>query len=508
MNDDWLTCAPAGRPMRTPPPLQSRIPTSAEFYAYNKWMASLGPRFPGCAAHQRFVDHVQQRMDALVQNNPDLSTVPDDAGRVPGPIWFRRWEAHCWGLRLGGRTVPVAGYVPHCGLTSRRGISAQLVWGDEAPLRWRPGFMKKPEPFVFGRHHRQKIVAIKMPTRSLRVALLKLLTLGTRSDLRNCQPFARPITLEEQTPHLDAAQRAGVEGLVLVLDMSPDHARGQYVPFLREQGGVPALHVDCRQEQFLKDNEGRYAELVLTGTSERAENRYLIYELEGEDADAGAVLLLTHTDGPSAFEENGSIALMWLAARFASLRRADRRRSILFAFVPAHFHASGGSTRQFLRQYSHLTRRIRRAIGIEHLGTWEWPDSCGTPYRGRRDAAGQPVPELSLVSVSNRRGIYRWARRMIVPRGQPPLLRRPLLVPSRYLMKALLGWNFFGEGRHTHDAGIPTLGFLPTSNDIFSWWDSDRHDPTNRGHVQKLQPDRAVRECQAMFELARDLVNR
>lgn len=50
-----------------------------------------------------------------------------------------------------------------------------------------------------------------------------------------------------------------------------------------------------------------------------------------------AVLINTHTDGPNACEENGSLALLSMLSYFSSLSVQERPFTLIFLFATGHF---------------------------------------------------------------------------------------------------------------------------------------------------------------------------
>src|SRR5262249_8677643 len=106
---------------------------------------------------------------------------------------------------------------------------------------------------------------------------------------------------------------------------------------------------------------------------------------DGENNDE-TILVVTHSDGTNAVEENGHIGLLELACDAA--RRKHRRR-IVFIFTTAHLRIPavtphGQATTAWLEAHPELwaggsgQAKAVAGLAIEHLGAREYADQGGT----------------------------------------------------------------------------------------------------------------------------------
>lgn len=493
------------------PPAPSTLdtwPSAEELGEFNRWMAGLGPRLTASGAHECLLAEIERALDPVVTPDGPLE-------KIDCLTKFTNWRAETWGLALdGGESFEAAGYMPFSGLTPPDGVTAELVFEE-------PGYWKRAIPLLnlLGpskfkkKKHEGKIVAVSIPTVKFPKWLLKFVSRNRRSDFGGWAPYRRTIALERQLPCLDQAKEAGVQGVIAVLDMSAAHAGKQYLPFSRKVPqtvgeGVPGIHVDWRWKGRLKDHvtrpDGqRNVTVTLTGAvTENDSSRHLIYELPGaraEQSDDEVILLQTHTDGPSAAEENGVMALIALVHHFAGMPQDQRRRTLVFLFATGHFvKAIEGAKDLIWEAPPEWLARTKAAVAIEHLGTKEWIDSCEDGYRPRVDPGGEPRDEPALVFVTG--GKHPLER---LAADHLPAARR-MVIPARWRLGWTLGRRFFGEGQYVACTGVPTVGYVPNPDYMFSF--ADPGAPTRRGHFEKLDPQRMLDELEAFRDLTQELM--
>jgi hypothetical protein len=431
---------------------------------------------------------------------------------------FTNWEATSQSLILVKRPpartptpIPTAGYMPYTGFTGPSGITAPLVFEEPGRLKKILPILNLLFPFKFKPEHRGKIVAVWIPSVQLPKWFLKYLSRNSRSDFRDWTPYRRTITLEFLTPCPNKAADAGVVGIVAVLDMSPQHAEKQYLPFSRPVPlpvgrGVPGIHVDCAQRAAIKahaDDRGE-ATIVLQGTVDtEASSEHLLYTLPGAHVDEKTedeiILVQTHTDGPSAIEENGVMALIALAHRFATLPRSARLRSLKFLFATGHFVKEIEGAKDVIQNNDPpWLVGVKASVAIEHLGTKEWVDDREDGYHVRASAdASRQRDEPALLFVTGGRHPLEKLAHECLPHA------RIIVLPSRCRMM-LLKRKFFGEGQYVACTGVPTVGYLPNPDYMFSY--ADPGGPTRRGHFEKLDPARMETELNAFWKLTCALV--
>lgn len=485
-----------------PPSLAGAWPTAQQLSDFNQWMACLGPRLTGTPEHEKLLQQIESAMGAV----PGLAA-------SPVPTHFIDWrQVSPWPtLQLGpGPPLQAAGYMPHSGLGT---VTGELVFE-------KPGFWKRHIPllnlikrFKFKRSkHEGKIVAVSIPNVAFPKWGLKYLSRCSRSDFANWAPYERTIWLEKTAPCLAEAREAGVKGVIGVLEMSPEHAERQYAPWAREPDrpigeGVPAIYVNSEQGALVEahaQTANPVATLSLDGSVDCcATSRHLVYTLPGASFGGPSdeiVLVQTHTDGPSALEENGPIALIALAHHLAQIPQPNRRRTVVFLFATGHMVKQLEGAKDLLwRDPPSWLERTRVAVAIEHLGATEWIDSAAG-YSGRVDpSSGGPLAEPPLLFVTTGDG----ERLEALVHGHLSEHRR-ILMPARKRMKTFLRRDFFGEGQYVSCAGIPTVGYVPNPSYLFSF--ADPGGLSQRGHFEKLDADRMLAELTELRDLVDVLV--
>ena len=478
------------------PPKLDSWPRSQDLSDFNQWMACLGSRFTATPAHKQLLVQIDEALHSLVQAGVlKKETVP---------VSFENWEAKETSLTLiNGPNMHPVGYMPFSGLTPANGVTAELVFQ-------RPGFWKRHIPLLnlgsplkIRKRHAGKIVAFWVPTEAVPKCLVKYAARSRISDFSDWAPYRRPITLEIQAPCLNKARKQGVKGVVLVLDMSRPHAEGQYLPFTRKAepaiGGVPGLHVDRDQREALENHadKGGKATLVLEGKRDlSATSEHLIYTLPGANsgcADEEIVLIQTHTDGPGAVEENGVMALIALAHRFASVPKAERPRTLVFLFATGHFvKAIEGAKDVVWKHRPAWFSKTKVAVAIEHLGSKEWEDGSAG-YGPRNGSSGKTLDEPVLLFVPGNKHPLAELAAYNLP------LARKVVIPARGRTKTVFGRKVFGEGQYVACAGVPTVGYVPNPDYMFSY--ADPGGSEQPGHFEKLDPARMLSELEGFRSL-------
>ncbi|WP_311267718.1 hypothetical protein [Sphingobium sp. WCS2017Hpa-17] len=410
------------------------IPDRDTLWHWIERLNAFGPRLTASPAHQKSVDYIAEELAAMGL------TVHRDTHRI------RRWTPGRTALRLeDGTSIPVAAPYPYSGRTGPDGMTAPLVWFDNAPKDFSAA--------------RGKIAIV--PVGRLDLTTLTTLMLFDRratlpdesADIANGEivPVLGPLT----NIFLDRARAAGVRGVICLFEgLSDALAQGQVLPFTTPYADCPALWVGDGQRDNLHQAAARGASATLTleATLADADTDTLHVVLEGSNPHE-TIIVNTHTDGPNACEENGPAGLLALARAHAV--RQDRRRSIIFVFATGHFQipqlvdGHGQATTAWLRRHPELWdgqpghARAVAGLTLEHLGCMEWKD---------RDDRPAPTGRLEreIVYATNRQmeQVYRAS-----VAGRSKL--RSLVVAPR------LAHIFLGEGAPLYQCGIPSISLVP-----------------------------------------------
>ncbi|ROO90786.1 hypothetical protein EDD29_8525 [Actinocorallia herbida] len=398
-------------------------------------LVGLGTRPTGSAAHRALVEDVAARWAALgLEVHRDRHT-------------FTRWEVPPGAARLlvDGQDVEVSSPYPYSGTTGPEGVSGRLHLLDGLVKHWRRA--------------RGGIAVVEVPHREVPFDLLV-------GDWEGGAPARPPIANPVVTatlfgPSLAAARKAGVRAVVAVWrGLSPGNAEGQYLPFTFPYRDLPALWVAGEEGErvLAAAKAGTEAHLTLDAIlteSTRTETIWAISEASSDPEDpapasrsadaalaespttpggestsdpedprsadavlaegAGgpgreSILVVSHSDGVNAVEENGHIGLVEMARD--AVARPHRRRMV-FVLTSGHLRipavtAHGQATTAWLAAHPELWAggpgRSRAVAGlvVEHLGAREFADD---PATGDHGPTGALEPELLYATTRQLRDL-------------------------------------------------------------------------------------------------------
>lgn len=417
--------------------------TSAEALRHEvEIMNGFGPRLTGSPAHKAYIEHLKQQIRDL-----GLKVYSD-------PHFFNRWEAKNASIVLhdANRTVdiPVSSVFPYSGETPPGGITGELA------------FLKDKRLSYIGA--RGKIAVV-------RVSNLDILPSRLAFDERRAQPedlhlpknYSGPVaTAFVNFPFLSVAKAAGVKAVICIWSGLPDAlVEGQYLPFILDYQGIPALWVNETNGQILLDAAAQGKRVTFTLEAEwekncESESFYCI--LDGQNSEE-AVIVNTHTDGTNCIEENGPAALI---ALLKCLKDKPLSRKHIFVFVSGHFRLpdfkdviGGGvqATSRWLAEHQDLWNGKRghikavAGVSIEHLGCKDWQCVDGE-YKPTDDIA------LEMVYTGNRM--------------MDDIYFHALEGRERVRTLTLRGHNFlhFGEGQPLFNVHIPEIALVTAPDSL------------------------------------------
>lgn len=400
------------------------LPAEKEIWAWQVWMANLGPKYTGNKAHTTFVDWLARNL-----NESGLEVVRENHR-------FTSWTARKWGLSVAPSSgkpfaVPVTSYFPYSGQTPKEGATGELQYCGTSP--------KFNLSEIKG-----KIALIDCP--------ITPRPWGEWYDVQGINPPDRKLPREVHPARasvndLTQFQKAGALGVVLVwTNVSDANAQDQYAPFSRPLQNIPGVWVGHETGAKLRALAASGAKATVTLEADLVPDTStdtLIATLPGVSTDE-IIIVNTHTDGPNATEENGGIGIVALAKHFAKLSKADRKRTMVFILTTGHFAGPYvPSIRGVVEKHPELVKKAVAAVTIEHLGCREWVDDDKLNYH----ATGED--EWSI-AISPHRSM------------------------GTVMLDALQGSNvhniavanpvrggFLGEGSALSRAGIPTIGYMP-----------------------------------------------
>ena len=409
--------------------LKSKEQVLADMHAMN----GFGTRLTGSEGQNAFVAFLKQRAEALgYQTYSDLYS-------------FDRWEAQRSSITIhrirGDEPVAVSSVWPYSGETGPLGVIGEAVE-------------------VFGKHinylHARGKIAL------VTVSDLGRIPSGIAFNQRGAYPggtnipafYKGPVaTSFVNVPFLQVAKAAGVKAVICIWKgMSRGMVQGQYLPFIQDYQGIPALWVCEEEGEKLRAaaRNGDKVTLVLEAKKEKNAASESFYCVKRGKNPTEAIIVNTHTDGVNCVEENGPIALL---AMMEYLKDAELERSVIFVFVTGHFRLPAfkqndiQATSKWLKNHRDLwdgrSGYIKAVAGlaVEHLGCREWKDVNGE-YRETN-----PI-DIEIVYTGNRvmDAIYYKA------------------LEGRTLVRTvtLRGHNIlhFGEGQPLMNVGIPQIALV------------------------------------------------
>jgi hypothetical protein len=444
----------------------ARLTTSAELWDWQNFMVDLGPRFTGSPQHVAYLDFLEEEC-----RRAGLATFHDETQRFP------RWDAdynECTidivGAGGASTRLEVMSYFPGSGNTSNLpggaleapvvdlgqgltqdfaaaaaagGLKGKIAFCTEQPL-------PLTEALAYPFYYNDDPGTTMTPATAYRRWSLSILS---------------PQSLA--TPSL--AEQAGCAGMIIALEATRKCALGQYISFLfskvrgdqaNGQPGMPILYVDYRTGLYLKSllqglSSETKARMVLpsktypdTGTDE------IVAFLPGADGSATDptqgenIVVSSHTDGTSASEENGPLAMLAIAKYYAQIPQAQRRRSMVFCFATGHFTGYTEDTGYFTAAHPEILANTAATLTIEHLGQKSFTD------HPKADAySDDGFPEIGISYVS-----------------QDPLLIESVIQnyrAERLLRSPVINGPGFGVSQAFFNANLPSYGFITGPNALY-----------------------------------------
>jgi len=408
-------------------------------------LRAVGPRETASPEHVSFVDWISGELASLgVQVRRDSHK-------------FDRWSVSASDCALlihdaahGNLEIPVASAYPYSGRTGPLGISGQLQF-VRCTARWSG---------VAG-----KIAVVEVPHPSVAVGML-LDDVGHLPTGANGFPhsYRHPVlSAKVFGPDLAAAKAAGAIGVVAVWqDSTAAQVAGQYVPFDLPYRDIPAIWLAGEEGRQLINHarHGSRATLTLNATLSPDSEIDTVWTVVEGDVTSESILVVTHTDGVNAVEENGALGVLELVRLFTGGQRP--KRTLVFVFAGAHLRIPAVTNRgqaitawlaSHPEWWSGKGDAVRAVAGlaVEHLGALVRP----------RESPADPVDaEVELIYATNSTMLdvlaKSWAGRQ---RGKA-LIARPGLI-------------HLGEGGPLYEEGIPAIALASVPEYLLKTTKSD-----------------------------------
>lgn len=407
------------------------LSSRTELRGKTDWLRALGPRETASPGHVRFVNWIAGELASLgLQVRRDSHKF--DRWSVPAA------DTHCalmvHNAAQGNLAIPVASAYPYSGRTGPLGISAPLQF-VRCPARWSG---------VAG-----KIAVIEVPHPSVAVGLL-LDDVGHLPAGAGGFPgsYRHPVlSAKVFGPNLAAAKAAGAIGVVAVWQgATAAQVAGQYVPFDLPYRDIPAVWIAGEHSRQLLNNarQGSRATLTLDATLSPDSTVDTVWTVVEGDIASESILVVTHSDGVNAVEENGALATLELVRLFADGPRP--KRTLVFVFAGTHLRIPAVTDRgqamtawlaSHPEWWSGKGDAVRAVAGlaVEHLGALVRP----------RDHPGEPVDaEVELIYATNATMQDVLGKSWTGRKKGKALIARPGLI-------------HLGEGGPLHEEGIPAI---------------------------------------------------
>lgn len=433
-------------------------------------MNACGSRTTGSAGHNAFVASIKRQIKEMgVPYKSDMK-------------YFDRWEAKRSAIvihsAMGEIPVHVSSPFPYSGETGPEGVTATPV-----PI------IGKHLNFILAK---DKIAVIRVKDfKSVYSGIAFNQKTALPADLRVQKYYKGPVaTAFVKFPFLQIARDMGVKAAICIWeDMSDAMVEGQYLNFILDYQGIPALWVNETEGRKVLEACRRKDSITLTLEAEKeagAKGESVCAVIEGKNP-AETILINTHTDGVNCVEENGPIALLSMMRYFTE---HQPERTLVFAFVCGHFRLpkfkapgaiSDQATSLWLqnhREYWDGKNGHAKAVAgltVEHLGCKEWKDFYGE-YR-----CTDPI-DVEVVYTGNKK--------------MDEIYYQSLEGRTKVRTVTLRGHNFlhFGEGQSLFNVGIPEIA-LVTSPDYLCV-ESESHE------MEKFDPDLMYQQTVSFIKMA------
>lgn len=416
--------------------MTSKSISKSELLSGIKKMNSFGSRLTGSEGQMKFTAYLQKEIEKM-----GLTVYRD-------PFFFKKWESKETSLQLygynGPEEVEIASVFPYSGETKDNGITAELFFVEDK----------------LGGYQ-----GVKGKIAVIEISELDSLPSEVAFDKRSSYPkgvnlpenYSGPIaTTFVKFQYARLAKLRGARAVIFVWKgMSDDIIKGQYLPFILDYQGIPAVWVNSSNgKRLIEAAKGRRTATLklLADTCPNAYTETFYCMLKGKNSKE-SVIINTHTDGTNCIEENGAIAMLQL---IKALKNKELSRTHIFVFATGHFRLpsfkdfeGGGiqATSKWLAMHKDLWNgkkghlKAVAGVSVEHLGCMEWSD-----VDGEYKATGEIQTELVYTGNEKLDELYIDC------------------VKDRDCVKTmtLRGHNLlhFGEGQPLFNVGIPEIALV------------------------------------------------
>jgi hypothetical protein len=285
-----------------------------------------------------------------------------------------------WSLTSNGKTIKVASYGAYSGSTPEEGLTAELVYYDNANppkdfagkiVVWQPKLTREMMENIYGADYEYPGTEESWPTPGKPVpAGLDLKVAGS--------------IIWSQLPQVGAFIRTAVQGkaagAVFVFDANYGLMSGMYTFGCPQLYNAPSLYLDREAgKQVIADARlGAKATIRLRAEITPTETWQLISYLPGKNYGAPQdemIVYSTHSDGPSISQDDGPFGFLAVAKYFSNIPQSERPRTLMFFMDDRHFMPGGErafAAQDWLAKNPNYKDKVVAVIGMEHLGQIEY----------------------------------------------------------------------------------------------------------------------------------------
>ena len=385
---------------------ETKMVSSAEAKDWLTAKDNFGPAYAGSPKYDQYLAFLEEKMRSY-------GMVDFTRYTFPYPYWHTtEWpDKSGWSLKSDGAAVDVASYAVNSGTTGPTGVTGTMILYDfNVPAAQRPTAAQM----------KGKIVVIKQQIYSADAAGSAIAGAGFPDYKFRTDPDTFPTAVNQPVPaSVDAdfrnraqlgngsvgssvCQAAGGIAAVWVLDMSPLAAQGARQHATPNQYNCPGVLVDrnAGAKVVADASAGKTATVVLDATTTATRPAQIVAYLPGRNYGKPTdqkLLLITHTEGPSNVEDNGSLGIMGVLKYYSQIPQAQRPRTLMVYLDNRHFVAGseGAYPYDYMEDFPDAANGLVGGLAMEHFGGMQF-NEVGDNYK----ATGWPA-HTNLFSFPN-----------------------------------------------------------------------------------------------------------
>jgi hypothetical protein len=381
---------------------ESKLPTSAEAKDWLTTKDNFGPAYAGSAKYDKYIAFLEDKMRSF-------GLVDFTRYTFPYPFWeTTEWPNKSgWSLISNGTKLDVASYAVNSGNTGPGGVTGQMILYDlNVPAAQRPTAAQMNGKIVVIRQQLYSTVTsgsslpdyeFNTNPETFPVPIGQVIPASVDADFRNRQQLSTATTYGA-----NVCAAAGGLAAIWVLDMSPLAAQAARQHGTPNPYNCPGVLVDRNVGATVVADAtaGRTATVVLDAKITNTRPAQIIAYLPGKNygkANDEKLLMITHTEGPSNVEDNGSLGILGVLRYFSQIPQAQRQRTIMVYLDNRHFVA--GAERSYpydyFEDFPDAAKGLAGGLAMEHFGGMQF-NEVGDEYK----ATGWPA-HTNLFSFPN-----------------------------------------------------------------------------------------------------------